>query len=436
MVVILEVRTRRSEFHTWFRTPFIMSNKRKIWDLYEKKCSEKRKGETLKKKSSSPSCIMVQRMSTEANRLKKFEPLDTRDFVDFSDFDEISIDNIKLACEKYYEMPKGSCDVLLSDRGPSCYLTEQIIGKKVYFIRFLDQKTKVCNRKEHERMDSAASSTPQTSFGKLPQSRSITVLPSVPSTVFPKSASIADLLQARKLIKPPDVSLVTMLLENYSVSDKTWVKCATLDFLKENKHFSEGGFRVAYIATAQHASYPTKWVIKMAKVEKLADLQAAVNLNNTQHTRKQVQMHSVVRSICQKFARKVPYAFGNCFSYNEVYFSTLNGTPVTVEEFIPGSFEKYSNNTALMEQARSDEHLVFIQKAECFMHFSYEVTNKELMVVDLQGVGYQLCDPEIASTVLLEDGELNFCAGNLSQNAIENFFDNHKCNRFCKMLEL
>ena len=84
-------------------------------------------------------------MSSEANRLKKFEPLDTRDFVDFSDFEEISIDNIKLACEKFYEMPKGSCDVLLGDRGPSCYLTEQIVGKKVYFIRFLDPTKRVKN---------------------------------------------------------------------------------------------------------------------------------------------------------------------------------------------------------------------------------------------------------------------------------------------------
>ena len=94
-------------------------------------------------------------------------------------------------------------------------------------------------------------------------------------------------------------------------------------------------------------------------------------------------MHSAVRSICQKFARKVPYAFGKCFNYKNLYFSAINGTPVTAEEFIPGNFEIYSNNTALMEQARSDEHLVSIQKAERFMHFSCEVTNKELMVVDL-----------------------------------------------------
>ena len=213
---------------------------------------------------------MVQRMSTEANRLKKFEPLDTRDFVDFS------------------------------DRGPSCYLMEHTIGKKGYVIRFRDQK--ICNRKDDKRMEIAASCTPEMSLGMLSQSESITVLSSVPSTAFPKSVSIADLLQAQKLMEPPDAFLVTMLLESYSVSEKKWGKFATLDVLKENNQFSEGGFRVAYNATTQHASYPKKWVIKKAKVKKLADLEASVNLDNTQHKRKQVHMHAVVRSICQKFS--------------------------------------------------------------------------------------------------------------------------------------
>ena len=142
---------------------------------------------------------MVQRMSSEANRLKKFEPLDTRDFVDFSDFDEISIDNIKLACEKFYEMPKGSCDVLLGDRGPSCYLTEQIVGKKVYFIRFLDPTKRAKNSKgtqpqletgKKKIMEGNESNMGLSSFiGRHPQTNVFpeTTFPKVPQTAFPKS---------------------------------------------------------------------------------------------------------------------------------------------------------------------------------------------------------------------------------------------------------
>ena len=66
-----------------------------------------------------------------ANSKKKYEPVDTREFVDYK---ELFIENIKEACEKFFEAPRGSCDVLLTDRGPSCYLTDQI----VYYVWFVD----------------------------------------------------------------------------------------------------------------------------------------------------------------------------------------------------------------------------------------------------------------------------------------------------------
>ena len=106
-----------------------MSNNKKLtWEGYEKKIAGQRtRGKSNVKKVSkataSPSCIMVQRMSSEpTGRSKKYEPLETREFVDFSNFEELSIDNFKMACESHYNAPCGSCDVLLSDRGPSCFL--------------------------------------------------------------------------------------------------------------------------------------------------------------------------------------------------------------------------------------------------------------------------------------------------------------------------
>ena len=35
-------------------------------------------------------------------------------------------------------MPLGTCDVLLTERGPSCSLTEDINGKQFYMVRFID----------------------------------------------------------------------------------------------------------------------------------------------------------------------------------------------------------------------------------------------------------------------------------------------------------
>ena len=111
------------------------------WEDFEQRMGLNRTGGDKDGKRSTrnaPSDILVQRMSSTASgRLKKYEPLDTRDFVPFGDYDELSIDNVKDACEQFYKAPQGSCDILASDRGASCTKNEQIKGKKVYFIRFL-----------------------------------------------------------------------------------------------------------------------------------------------------------------------------------------------------------------------------------------------------------------------------------------------------------
>ena len=52
------------------------------------------------------------------------------------------------------------------------------------------------------------------------------------------------------------------------------------------------------------------------------------------HTRKQVQMHSVARNITQRFSARVLSQFGDCFWYEKVFYFVLNGVPITVEEFL------------------------------------------------------------------------------------------------------
>jgi len=60
-----------------------------------------------------------------------------------------------------------------------------------------------------------------------------------------------------------------------------------------------------------------------------------------------------------------------------------------------------------------------------------------LIVLDIQGAGYTLYDPEIASLDLLTgDGTYQFCTGNLSEIAMNKFFEKHQCNKYCKLLGL
>ena len=59
------------------------------------------------------------------------------------------------------------------------------------------------------------------------------------------------------------------------------------------------------------------------------------------------------------------------------------------------------------------------------------------MVLNVQGSGYTLSDPEIASAQLMDaDDKILFCSGNLFYAAIEGFLANHKCNHYCSLLGL
>ena len=83
---------------------------------------------------------MVQRLSSvPSGRLKKYQPIEAREFVPFI-FHEYTLENVKASCEseKHYGKPPGSCDVLASNRGPSCSQIQQSQSKKVFFVRFLD----------------------------------------------------------------------------------------------------------------------------------------------------------------------------------------------------------------------------------------------------------------------------------------------------------
>ena len=89
-----------------------------------------------------------------------------------------------------------------------------------------------------------------------------------------------------------------------------------------------------------------------------------------------------------------------------------------------------NNNTG---NVCGDEYLDMCQKAQCFVHYTYERSEKQLMVLHIQGCDYTLFDPEVASKEASSDGEYLFCAGNL-YNAIEVFTEVYICNQFCTLL--
>ena len=112
---------------------------------------------------------------------------------------------------------------------------------------------------------------------------------------------------------------------------------------------------------------------------------------------------------------------------------------ITIEEFISGSFNKYINNNGKVFGGRNTDSEI-CKKSACLVQHSYERSNMELMVVDIQGCEYMLCDPEIASKIIISDDPVDreylFTTGNLSVQAQDNFIASHSCNMYCSLLGL
>ena len=125
-------------------------------------------------------------------------------------------------------------------------------------------------------------------------------------------------------------------------------------------------------------------------------------------------MHAVARNITQRFSSKVPTNFGDSFQYGKVFYSVLDDLPVTVEEFVPGEFRKYVNNNGACLTSPEEACNEVYAKAECLVHYSYVLTERKMMLINLQGSKFKLYDPEIATSELTTEtpDEYYFCAGN------------------------
>ena len=202
----------------------------------------------------------------------------------------------------------------------------------------------------------------------------------------------------------------------------------------------QGGFRKAYRAKSNTQQFSNaEWVVKKYKTIVLKEIEA-INQTVEQHTRKVVQTYHLARNFAAQFTQLVldqdlRDLFGETFSYKTIYLGKLSdGEFVTGEEFVQGKMGKLVNNDGTPCGNKED---VMIQKAECLVHFSFEKSNYQVMLLDVQGVDYELFDPEIASAELIDSqNEFPFTTGNLSVNAIENFKVKHTCNFYCRCLAL
>jgi len=107
-------------------------------------------------------------------------------------------------------------------------------------------------------------------------------------------------------------------------------------------------------------------------------------------------------------------------------FQTEDDRMYSLEGFIEGKYEKYTNNFDYLDSRKETRHLT------AFAHFSYERSKQQYLVTDFQGVkGFLLTDPSIHS----KTGEF-YDSGDFSTKGFVKFFSKHTCNDICQRLEL
>lgn len=104
-----------------------------VWDeLAQKMAAKRTKKDRQKSNGKTPNApheIIVQRLSSEPDNKQTYKPIQPREFVSF-EYKELTLLNLKKACAAHFNLPYTTCDVLVSNKGPSCTNINQIPYRK------------------------------------------------------------------------------------------------------------------------------------------------------------------------------------------------------------------------------------------------------------------------------------------------------------------
>ncbi|KAL4471762.1 hypothetical protein ABPG74_008655 [Tetrahymena malaccensis] len=211
------------------------------------------------------------------------------------------------------------------------------------------------------------------------------------------------------------------LLQNSSI--KTTIKISDVPF-------AEGAMRYAFYA------YDT--LLNQKLVAKLNKKQIQ---NNPELEKEQMVKDLESQYICQHIVntfndRVSEYVqstenlknFVHCFIYELESPDPENEFKYySVENYIEGEYVKFNNNAGWTNFKFDEPGLL----SQALSHYSYQMTEGYLLIVDLQGVGGLLTDPQIHCM-----DQNRFGSGNLGYQGIFKFFLTHQCNKYCQNLNL
>lgn len=299
------------------------------WNRFKKNVNEKR----MKKKASKEKgkaipdsdTIVIQQLSAEVSgKAQKYARVGAREFVPFHEYGEFSVQNIKSACMKHFDVSQAMCcDVLAGEQGPSCSSVKQIPDYKVIHVRFVERSD------APEVTDATSTSTSI----QLPKKRRLNPISNpgppkeaAPSKFMPRSLSVVEMLKLGKAINNTSTSVE---VQSFDIKAMVWSsKPTNVDFIIDTEPFGIGGFRKALKATSSDREFnKSTWVVKRYLPKAISDI-IALGQTVEQQSKKVVQMHYLARNFAAQLKEEVIRqdlvdVFGETLQYKKILFGKI-----------------------------------------------------------------------------------------------------------------
>lgn len=200
----------------------------------------------------------------------------------------------------------------------------------------------------------------------------------------------------------------------YDVGTANWRR-TLVNVVIERQAFAEGAMRAAYHMRDLSASGEESRYV--AKISKVAGTPPSQYFDD-------VRMQSESQKWARDFnSRGVPKRVEFIGAYVMELIDRDSRPSCGVERFVPGQYVKYNNNWDWSDDRRNTP--------QAFSHFTWEASNHQLLICDIQGVADMYTDPQIHSISLKGYGQ-----GNLGMRGITKFLESHTCNHICRFLKL